>query len=90
MDKHWALNYEPYRGKNHYVIWVSGEGEIAEIICKDKTVVDKMAASKDMYEALKNAVITMASMYRLQEYTETEVIHELIPFKTALAKAEAR
>ena len=46
-----------------------------------------IAASPMLYEALKNAVIAMGAMYRLQDYSEDEVTHELSPFKAALAKA---
>ena len=43
-----------------------------------------------LYEALKNAVIAMGSMYRLQDYSEAEIVEALIPFKKALAKVEVK
>ena len=64
------------------IVALDYDGTLAIFYCP------KHKAAPEMYEALKNAVIAMASMYRLQEYTETEVIHELMPFKAALAKAE--
>lgn len=45
-------------------------------------------ALEDMYKALKEAIIAMGSLYRLQDYSSEEVANSLATFKQVLAKAE--
>ncbi|KKN29285.1 hypothetical protein LCGC14_0845910 [marine sediment metagenome] len=47
------LNKEPYLGKDHYIIWIAGEGKIAEIIAPNQDEAQLMCSAPTMYEALE-------------------------------------
>ena len=49
----WILNKEPYLGKDTYILWVAGEGQIAKITT-NKANAQLIASAPDLYEALKN------------------------------------
>ena len=51
VTKQWVINYEPYLGRNHYIIWIGGEGKIGDII-----------ASKQDVELIKTAVLSCQSI----------------------------
>lgn len=84
-DEDWVLNYEPFKGKDHYIIWVAGKGQIAEIICPNKDDAHILGASKSMYEALNCCRILIEEQFPnlMKSYNYEQMLK-------ALAKAEGK